>query len=270
MSYRTILVHVDASPESDSRVAASVSLAERFGAHLIGLAAEMMQPPVVDPMSGIAMGDWSEIQMEQIRQDLKDAETRFRAMATGVKSEWRAELDMPSATLATAASAADLVIVGSGQGGLNWNATRILAVGDLLMNAGRPVLILPPAATANDFGRILIAWKDRRESRRAIADALPLIRVAKQVTLLHVNEGGDEDRSIRDVRSFLERHEVDFDVRIRDGKPAEAEVADEASRVGAELIVAGAYGHTRFREWAFGGVTRGLLTDSPVARLLSH
>jgi nucleotide-binding universal stress UspA family protein len=90
------------------------------------------------------------------------------------------------------------------------------------------------------------------------------------VTLLHVNEGGDEDRSIRDVRSFLERHEVDFDVRIRDGKPAEAEVADEASRVGAELIVAGAYGHTRFREWAFGGVTRGLLTDSPVARLLSH
>jgi nucleotide-binding universal stress UspA family protein len=133
-------------------------------------------------------------------------------------------------------------------------------------------MILPAKAAASDFSHVVIAWKDRREARRAVADALPFIKIAKRVSILHVEENEGEDRSTADVKGFLDRHGVACEVETldRQGGPAEGQIVEHAGRLGADLIVAGAYGHSRLREWALGGVTRRLLTDGPVACLLSH
>jgi nucleotide-binding universal stress UspA family protein len=270
MSFRTVLVHVDASPQSELRVRAAAEFVKRQGVHLIGAAAEMLEPPVVDPMGGIVLNEWTEIQLDLIRENLGQAEKRFLKIADGISHEWRAAIDVPAMSLAAAASAADIVIVGPSEGGMRRSAARVPAVGDLLMTAGRPVLVLPHSATSIDFGSILIAWKDGREARRAVADALPFLKAAKQVTLVHVRESEAEDSSIARVTSYLERHEVECGVRMLEGGGADTELSDEAMREGTDLIVAGAYGHSRFREWVFGGVTRALLARSDVACLLSH
>ncbi len=135
--------------------------------------------------------------------------------------------------------------------------------GDLVMDAGRPVLFVPPGVDFLSAKRIVIAWKDTREARRAVWDSMPFLKRAAEVSIVVIDS---EDGSARDVATYLGCHGVAATTTTR----PESEIAVAvkivhiAQQEGADLIVCGAYGHSRAREWAFGGVTRDLLEGSPL------
>jgi nucleotide-binding universal stress UspA family protein len=145
------------------------------------------------------------------------------------------------------------------------------------MQAGRPLLVVPDRVNWLDLRSVLVAWKDTPEARRAVADALPLLRKARDVAIVEIPEQGD-DRSaamagVADVAAWLARHGVTATARVPEAagnKTAAMQLEKVAGDVGAGLIVAGAYGHSRFRELILGGVTEYLVTQSARCVLLSH
>src|SRR5579863_9926990 len=148
--------------------------------------------------------------------------------------------------------------------------------GDVLMAAGRPVLVVPPELPRGKIlSHVIVGWKDTRESRRAVVDALPLLRKAGQTTVVGVGETGDEEanrRSVDDVVAFIRLHGVDaapLALSAGDQAPAQC-LIDCAWTKRAGLIVLGGYGHARASEWVFGGVTRSMLKASPICCLFSH
>lgn len=119
--------------------------------------------------------------------------------------------------------------------------------------------------------RVVLGWKDSLQTRRSISDAMPILRRADSVLLTRVAD--DEDhRGIEDVAEYLSLHDVNVTTRTTaaSGWTVAEELQKVAVETNADLIVAGAYGHSRLREWFFGGVTRDLLAGSSVCCLMSH
>jgi nucleotide-binding universal stress UspA family protein len=146
---------------------------------------------------------------------------------------------------------------------------------DLVMQAGRPLLIVPDACDWLDLRSVLIAWKDTVEARRAVADALPLLRKATEVTVAEIAEEQANRPAalsrVRDVAAWLSRHGVNASEQVpEDCGEAGGLLEGIASEVGAGVVVAGAYGHSRFREWILGGVTRQLINPLNRCSLLSR
>ena len=198
----------------------------------------------------------------------------FRASTKRVRTvEWRGILDYPRNLIPREVRAADLLIIG--QDGAFGDTYSDLNPGVAILRAGRPVLVVPNKVESLSARRIVIAWKDTREARRAIMDALPFLRAAAEVLVVEVCETGAESEAhdhIDDVTNYLVRHKVI--VGANTCLRAQSSIAPELQRFakdeGADLIVAGGYGHTRLGEWIFGGVTRSLLADSPVCCLFSN
>jgi nucleotide-binding universal stress UspA family protein len=143
------------------------------------------------------------------------------------------------------------------------------------MQIGRPLLLVPSAVKWLDLRSVLIAWKDTREARRAVADALPLLRKGKDVTVAAIVEEGDHSSAVteatRDVVGWLSRHGISaFEQIVARNGDAAAQLDEIAANTGAGLVVAGAYGHSRLREWALGGVTRHLVAESARCVMLSR
>ncbi len=142
------------------------------------------------------------------------------------------------------------------------------------MDFPREVLVVPPGLDRLDFSRALVAWKDTREARRAIHDALPFLKLADEVSIAAAKTPGAEnvDAQIADVAKYLERHDVPVAEQISSVADEDVEdvLLDLVRQQRVNFIVAGAYGRTRLSEWIFGGVTRHLLLNSPVPCLLSN
>jgi len=147
----------------------------------------------------------------------------------------------------------------------------------LLFGAGRPVMLAPP--DLREFGapeRILIGWSAKREAARAVNDAMPFLKAAREVVLATVDAkpqpGGHSERPGLEIAAHLARHGVKVEVRNVDGlgRSASKALLDEAQALGAGMLVIGAYGHSRAAEFLFGGVTRDLLASAPIPLLLSH
>lgn len=282
-SAKTILVHAGADAAAADRIRLAAGLAQRFGALLIGLAAgEALPPLMADPMGGDAalIADLLEEERRRLARELADAERAFRDALLpypSVPLEWRGFLDRPADALAREARAADLLVIGREPAPAGRTPPLWADPGDVLMQAARPVLVVPPGLAALAARGILLAWRDTREARRAAADALPVLAMAEHVLVLEVVETAAEldpaRRHVADVAAWLGRHGV-ARVAARADLLAEPSVADAlllaAEAEGADLIVAGGYGHARLREWVFGGVTRGLLRHVPKCCLLSH
>jgi len=271
--YKTILVHVDVKPGASERAQLAVDLARRFAARLIGLAAALPRPPVEAITAGVMDASILQLERNEITKDFKAAEDHFRSAAagSGVALEWRMADNFPTLALAEAADAADLVIVGRPESGLLANDYLTADPGDLVMRAGRPILIAPSGQSRLEARRVLVAWKSTREARRAISDAMPFLKRAETVNLVEIRERG-EASSLADPEAFLAAHGVTVrgEAVDRGGATIEARLSAFAEREKADLIVAGGYGHTRIRELVFGGVTRSLIGSSPLPCLLSH
>ena len=276
--YKSIMVHVTTEERASARLAVAADLAERFDAQLIGLGAGCINLPV-DPMGdGSAAAVLIDIEAQELRQELSAAEARFQAAAgpRANRSEWRGFNEFPATAIAREARAADILVLGREWTPPTGNYRCSASPGDVLLRAGRPILLVPPSVERLEASRVLIAWKDTRESRRAVVDALPLLQKAEQVRVLEIcrDEADTAEANARaqDVARYLLRHGVGAEggaCTLREGSVA-AGIASAARAQGADLVISGGYGHARMREWVFGGVTRDLLQRAELCCLLSH
>jgi nucleotide-binding universal stress UspA family protein len=284
MAFKDILVHLDASPRSAQRLALAADLAARHGAHLAALYVTELPAPALfygDP-SGFADARLVEEIIDKMRETAtnaaRDVEQSFneRIRRDGLSGEWRLVEGDAGETVPLHARYADLVVVGQPDPDDSSGAGTAIAASTLL-GAGRPVLIVPYAGKIAGFGEtVLVAWKSSREGTRAVHDALPLLRQARSVTILAINPeqgiGGDGDVPAADIALHLARHGVKAAAAHTVAKeiPEGDALLNYADDIGADLIVAGGYGHSRLQEFVFGGVTRTLLTTMTVPVLLSH
>jgi nucleotide-binding universal stress UspA family protein len=273
--FRTVLVETGHFEFAADRVRAAIGVAKRFDAMLVGFTCGLpaLSYQVYDPALGaVAVGpDYTELDRERLLDEFKAAADSFRKATegSGLETAWEQAFDAPTSAIVRAAVAADLIVLGRGDTSLLGNAAMPSA-GDVVLHAGRPVLVLQKGVDSVSLDTVVVAWKDTREAQRAIADALPFLKQAKSVIVTEVDEGGG-DSSLPRAAGFLTRHGVAAKTQLlkREGV-VEDQLIDFATRAGAGLIVAGAYGRTRLREWIFGGMTRELLLRSPVPCFLSH
>jgi nucleotide-binding universal stress UspA family protein len=276
MSYETIMVNLSLDQPNDVRIAVALDLADRFNARIIGIAATDLSPPLYFTTGEAAEQLVSEGQAS-LAHKLSDLETLFRQAAgsRSDRSEWRCSREMPVRYVAREARAADILVTGQGRGSGLSDPFAQADLRDLVMQVGRPILVVPHDVVWLHLKSCLVAWKDTREARRAVVDSLPMLRQANEVTVLEVVEAGSDKsmalRRVRDVVSWLECHGIAASPLVSEEEgDATAQIEVVASRIDAGLVIAGAYGHTRFREWVFGGVTRRLMDATDRCTLFSH
>jgi nucleotide-binding universal stress UspA family protein len=276
MTYATLLVHLDIAHDNAAGISVAGTLAEKLNAGVVGAAAcEVGQSAYF--AVGERAAELIEESRQAVRHKLVDMEQHFlSAMRSRARSiEFRSALEFPTSFVARQARVADLLITGPRVEGETVDPLRTLDLGELLLEAGRPVLVVPPEVEWLDTRVVMVAWKDTRESRRAIVDGLPLLRLANEVILVEILED-DVERPLavgrlKDVGRWLAGHGITAQEMVPMGRgDAPEHIERIASEVGAQTIVAGAYGHSRFREWVLGGVTRHLITQRRRCCLLSH
>jgi nucleotide-binding universal stress UspA family protein len=221
MSFAALMVHVDIEHDSEQRVELAIGLADRFQAALIGVAGCALWPAFMAGDVGLTKSNQYDFQKVMVRFEQRGK--KLHAQGRPLRQiEWRSALETPGELLMREARAADLLIIGRSR------SENDADPGVIVLRAGRPVLLVPDSIGALPLRRVVVAWKETRECRRAVRDALPFLQQAKEVLLVEIGE--DESQS----------------------------------------QAPGGYGHSRLGEWIFGGVTRELLTASPVCCLLSH
>ena len=277
MDYKTILVHLDRSARRSERLELAFTLADRYDAHLVGLFAlstARMPSYVRADTSTILIAAQDRYRAEAAGE----AEAAFRAAMArhqGVKAEWRSSNADALGAARLNARYSDLVIAGQRER----DADAGLApefVDELVLSAGRPVLFVPYGGRFSDTGkRALVAWNASAEAARAVADALPLLARAESVDVVvfetgRVGDHGEEPGA--DAALYLARHGVRATVS-KYGSPdvdIGSQILSRAADTGADLIVMGAYGHSRMRELILGGATRTILESMTAPVLMSR
>lgn len=279
MSYKSILVHLDASERARSRLAFALDLAKRFEAHLTGLF--LIFRPETQSLYVMAGSAEYFVDREAIREEAEAGVARQFHESVGrakVKGDWRSSNGDANAVVPHAARLSDLAIVGQCDPDDPESFVAEQFVENLVLNAGRPVLVFPYAGDFATVGaHVLLAWDGSREATRALHDALPLLARAEQVTVLTLNALEKEPPANRfpgaDIADVLARHGVNVITDANEGvqglSVGEA-LLSRASDIGADLIVMGGYGHSRWRELVMGGATRSILRSMTVPVLMSH
>ena len=279
MSYKSIVVHLDASERAAYRLDVALLLAKHFKAHLVAVyAAFAPEPRAFGIMAGSA-GWYQEIQAA-CQERCESLERLFHAglTRTGLSGDWVEAAEHAREEVARRGRCADLVI--AGQSDPNDPQTYIADhfAETLVMTAGRPLLLIPYTGVFPDVGSlILVAWDGSREATRAVHDALPFLEEAGQVTLVTIGAMKGELPGSRipcaDIATTLARHGVRATVGETVETP-DASVGDallsEARSVGANLIVMGGYGHARWQEVVLGRATRTMLRAMTIPVLMSH
>jgi nucleotide-binding universal stress UspA family protein len=276
MSFTTLMIYIDADDFPVQRVRLAASLTDKFSAKLIGFSALAVSPPVGAETNVIV--EVLNAEIGQIKTRLSKKEDWFRKIANeqnleNHKISWRFAVDYPIDALAREARSADLLIVGrSKPPGSVYNS---LNLGGFTLKAGRPVLIVPEGFASLSAKHVVVGWKDTREARRAVQDSLPFLHQAERTTIVEICGSGEEERArerLQDVAIYLGRHKIKAEARVilHDKGSDAARLIRIAQDEGSDLLVTGAYGHSRLGEWIFGGMTRELLTSSSICCLVSH
>ena len=276
MTYKTVMVGLALGQPNDARLEVAAQLAKWFGARVIGVAGAEFSPPLYftegEPAQRLIDQGWA-----AVKNRLKELEGGFRAAMQNraVEVEWRCGEDFPTRFIVRQARASDIIVVGEdARCGL---ADPFVQVNpsDLVMQVGRPLLVVPESCSWLDLRSVLVAWKDTTEARRAVNDALPLLHKSTEITIVEIVED-EADRAaallrVEDVAAWLSRHGVRASQQVP-GQcgDAAAQLEQVASDVGAGVVIAGAYGHSRLSEWILGGVTRRLINPAIRCSLLSH
>lgn len=280
MAYKTILVHLDDGRRCAKRVQAALDLALRQDAHLIGLyvAPEFAAPAYLKAQMPEDLLERQEAEMKQAT-DKALAAFDEAARKAGVKAELRrarAYADEVEGLLGLHGRYADLVVLGQHDPD-DGHSMGPGAVEHVVLAIGRPLLVVPYVGAPTGFGRRpLLLWDASREAASAADDALPLLQAAERVDILSVNPRagirGHGEEPGADIATVLARQGVTAEARHVVSK--EISVADTilstAADLGSDLLVMGAYGHSRLREMVLGGVTRAVLQHMPVPALMSH
>ena len=278
---KTIVVHVDGSPEQEARMHAAALLARDYGAHVVGSAATGIAWLDFALLAGSMAAPAPAADFDGMRQLAKLRLDEFSAQAArlGIQSvETRLIEDVPQYGLLLQSRYADLVILGQDQDdtapGLPVRVRRLPE--HLALHGARPVLVVPPGYRGAPLpGTVVAGWDGSQQALRAMTAALPLLVRADTVKLALINpddlstQHGEQPGA--DLALWLARHGVRVDVVLeRTTTTAGHALAALARDSGAGLMVCGAYGHSRYREWMLGGVTRELLARAPVPLLIAH
>lgn len=280
MSPKTILVYLNDTARAERVLEVATALARSHKAHLIGLA--VIPPYIVTPAfdAGVAYPATDDHRIAYMAEIAKlkamFEDTRRR---DGLSCEWQvadAEFGTAASHVLDRARSADLVVIS--QNDPDWSYTGLLEDPDrIVMEAGRPVLIVPNKGRSSvPLKRALIAWNGRREAARAVFDAIHLLPDGAEVTVLWVDTSSDPviagEAQGADLCTTLARHGFKCEAVSAHAPYGDAgdAILREAAARGTDLIVMGAYGHTRFREFILGGATRDILArmDRPI--LMSH
>jgi nucleotide-binding universal stress UspA family protein len=275
--YKTLLVPVDGRSKSTRSLELACRIAGAFDSHVVGL--------FVEPSGYLPSAARSEVQeklLRELQQKVTDeatqqARARFDSVVRPAglqRAEWRTAKGDRAEAVALHARYADLVIINQ----TDPEAPDATHFGDsVLLAAGRPVLLVPYVGEGRRFGQhALVCWNASREASRALTDALPLLKRAEKVSVLTVNAsptpGGHGDSPGSDIALYLARHGVN--AVTTQTASADVDVGSlilsRAFDIGADLIVMGAYGHSRTREIVMGGATRTLLQSMTAPVLMSH
>jgi nucleotide-binding universal stress UspA family protein len=280
MAIRDVLVQVDGSRSAPGRFAAAIGVAQTHAANLIGLCLAV-EPPVPATILGLVPPDLLATQHDAVRKQADGAAAQFRHAVeqAGLHGECRSAqvLNVEAIDVFVQHTRhADLVILSQSDP----EEVSILGSGfpaAIVMGGGRPAIVIPYIGPGTTLGRrVLVAWDGGREATRAVHDALPILERADSVTVLSINpdasrNGGRRDPGA-DISLHLARHGVKTTAawtianEISVGDAILADIADN----GIDLLVMGAYGHSRLREVVLGGATRHLLEHMTVPVLMSH
>ena len=277
MSYRTIVVQVDHAPNATARIELAAQLATREGAHLVGAAMTGVPRYMLagSPYegSGVLIAD----HLRRANERASAALARFEGIATriGAPHEQRRHNVDEYSGLCLQARYADLLVLGQADPNDHEEGGLLLDLPEqVLLHGGRPVLLVPRSGSFTPPARhALVAWNGSREAARAVSAALPLLQQVDQVTLavLGASQGDHGEEPGADIALYLARHEIKVNVLMQP-RPADAgkAILALASELGADLLVMGAYGHSRWREMVLGGATRSILAQATLPVLLMH
>lgn len=280
MALKNLLVHVDETRASAKRLDAAVALAQAHGAHLTGLYVAF-EPNLPAYVAGQIPRDILDTQRAETAKEAEAAVAAMRAKLekAGVAGDCRVVPAVDAQVAAVVAQHAryvDLAIAGqaepedAGPGGPQM-------VQDLVTSCGRPVLVVPYIGAGPTIGRtVTVAWDAGREAARAVGDAMPILETAERVHVLVVNPNsgasGHGAEPGADIALHLARHDIEAEVeRVRSegmevGQIIQSWLADS----GSDLLVMGAYAHSRVRDLVLGGVTRRMFDSMTVPVLMSH
>jgi len=281
MSYKDLLVVLDSEATARDRLDLAAALAERFAAHLVGL--YPLQTPQIPRHLGYYDPALLDPFLAELRQRASSAAVKMRETfehVTGLRrlsAEWREITEGPDADPVLHARYADLAILGQ----LNPDRVETELIPprpeQVALASGRPVLIVPYAGRFDNVGRrIVIAWNSTREAARAVSDAMPFLESADLVNVLTIDPrerpDGHGELPGADIAVHLARHGVKAQIErtVSAGLPVGEVLLSRIADLGADLLVMGAYGHSRVRELLLCGATRSVLRSMTLPVLMSH
>ncbi len=272
MSYKSILVNIDIDGPIAPIVKAAIHFARRHKAKLIGHCAADAPMIMAGPEGGALAAEAWRLMRDDITKKFGEVHAEFDRLTAGaVKAEWRANLSSPTPGLVEASRSADLIIMAASKGVATGDSYRLADPAGVVLRAGRPVFVVGDKIERIRTKKVVVAWKDTREARRAVADAVPLLFEAEEVIVVSVAAEADQwiQEGLNDVIAFLAAHGVKAASNLIDSPDDHIELFNFIDASNADLVVSGAYGHSRLREWVFGGVTRSLLDESRLNRFMS-
>ncbi len=277
MACKTILVHIDAGKRCPARIEIAIALARQYDAHLIGLnALTSVELPgyMLAGVGGASIAEIRKRNTDELTASAKAVFSKAVSAAGLTTAEWRESGRDAVDAVTLHGRYADLIVIGQ-----PW-AEDSSGVGSgfaerVALEAGRPVLMVPYAGNFRTVGkRIFVGWNGSREATRAITDAIPFLQRAESVQVIVINPQAGEHGAMpgSDIALYLARHGVNVEVFMdnADQKDVGNEILSRAADFGADLIVMGAYGHSRFTEMVMGGASRTVIDSMTVPVLLSH
>lgn len=275
MSYQNLMVHMRCGHSSEAVLQVAKKISNYSPAAILGVMAEQQTQMIYG--RGYATLDFFDREQAHLREIIAVEEITFNtAFKDNLKPiKWRSVVSMEPASdfIVSHARSVDLIITGIASSDF-YEGPNTANAGAIVMQAGRPVLAVPLNNNEFNLDHILVGWKDTREARRAIVDALPLLKMAKQVTILEIAERDDEAIAVErlnEIIAWLGSHYVKAKPMVSIAIDADAiQFINITSQLKPNVVVIGAYGHSRFREWVLGGVTNELLQSAQFNLLLSH
>ncbi|MFT7573438.1 MAG: nucleotide-binding universal stress UspA family protein [Paracoccaceae bacterium] len=279
---RSIAVYVDEDAGTKSAVEAAGRLASVFDASFFGVHASSGATAIA--LAPAAGGMATGVMIDEMQQQAEERARRAKELFNAVTAEnsWKADWHRieanglaPREKIARAAFLADMVVMSRQDA----DSPALVTIQDTIVDSGRPVLVHPENWTGPiGEAHAMIAWKPGRQAARAVADALPFLERAARVTVFAAtsDEAGENTPAVAQAGElclFLKKHGIEASAEVvyetDDGDTADA-LLSKATEAGVDLLVAGAYSHSRLRESIFGGISRDIIEKTTVPALLSH